>query len=73
VENAFGILKQTFRELLVKSDLSITFLLDVISACAILHNHLKLRRQWKVIVFHMYFVKRRVRIFNTKNLYGNDT
>jgi hypothetical protein len=25
VENAFGMLKQTFRELLVKSDLSITF------------------------------------------------
>jgi hypothetical protein len=35
--------------------------------------HLKLGRQWKVIVFHMYFVKRRVRIFKTKNLYGNDT
>jgi hypothetical protein len=30
-------------------------------------------RQWKVIVFHMYFVKRRIRIFNTRNLYGNDT
>ena len=29
VENAFGILKHTFRELLVKSDLSITFLPDV--------------------------------------------
>jgi hypothetical protein len=36
-------------------------------------NHLELGRQWKVIVFHMYFVVRRVRIFNTKNLYGNDT
>jgi hypothetical protein len=33
----------------------------------------KLGRQWKIIVFHMYFVKRRVRIFKTKNLYGNDT
>jgi hypothetical protein len=31
--------------------------------------HLELRRQWKVIVFHMYFVKRRVCIFKTKNLY----
>ena len=38
VENAFGILKQTFHELLVKSDLSVTFLPDVITACALLHN-----------------------------------
>ena len=38
VENAFGILKQTFRELLVKSELSVTFLPDVITCCAILHN-----------------------------------
>jgi hypothetical protein len=38
VENAFGILKQTFRELLVKSDLHVVFLPDVITCCAILHN-----------------------------------
>ena len=42
MENAFGILKQTFRELLVKLDLSVdlsvTFLPDVITCCAILHN-----------------------------------
>lgn len=38
VENAFGILKQSFRELLVKSDLQVTFLPDVILCCAILHN-----------------------------------
>lgn len=38
VENAFGILKQTFRELLIKSDLHVTFLPDVILCCAILHN-----------------------------------
>lgn len=38
VENAFGILKQSFRELLVKSDLHVTFLPDVIVNCAILHN-----------------------------------
>lgn len=38
VENAFGILKQSFRELLVKSDLAVTFLPDVILSCAILHN-----------------------------------
>jgi hypothetical protein len=36
-------------------------------------QHLELGRQWKVIVFHMYFVNRRVHIFKTKNLYGNDT
>jgi hypothetical protein len=38
VENAFGILKQTFKELLVKSELDVVFLPDVITCCAILHN-----------------------------------
>jgi hypothetical protein len=38
IENAFGILKQTFRELLRKSELPVIFLPNVISACAILHN-----------------------------------
>jgi hypothetical protein len=38
VENAFGILKQTFRELLVKSELQAAFLPNVITCCAILHN-----------------------------------
>jgi hypothetical protein len=38
VENAFGILKQTFRELLVKSKLQIAFLPDVITYYAILYN-----------------------------------
>jgi hypothetical protein len=38
VENTFGILKQRFQELLVKSDLDVLFLLDVITCCAILHN-----------------------------------
>jgi hypothetical protein len=38
VENAFGLLKQTFRELLGKSSLRVTFLPDVILYCAILHN-----------------------------------
>jgi hypothetical protein len=36
-------------------------------------GHLELGRQWKVVVFHMYFVNKRVRIFKIKNLYGNDT
>ena len=40
VENAFGILKETFRELLIKSDLDVAFLPDVILCCAILHNML---------------------------------
>jgi hypothetical protein len=35
--------------------------------------HLELGRQWKVIVFHMYFINRRVCIIKTKNLYGTDT
>jgi hypothetical protein len=38
VENAFGLLKQTFRELLGKSSLRVTFLPDVILCYAILHN-----------------------------------
>lgn len=38
VENAFGILKQSFRELLDKTDLHISFVPDVILCCAILHN-----------------------------------
>jgi hypothetical protein len=35
--------------------------------------HLELGRQWKVTIFYTFCGKRRVRIFNTKNLYGNDT
>ena len=38
VENAFGIMKSTFRELLVKTHLDVTFLPDVIICCALLHN-----------------------------------
>ena len=38
VENAFGILKQSFRELLGASDLHITLLPDVVVCCSILHN-----------------------------------
>jgi hypothetical protein len=35
----------------------------VLQVCHIV-LHLELGRQWKVIVFHMYFVNRRVCIFN---------
>ena len=35
--------------------------------------YLELGRQWKVIVFHMYFINRRICILKTKSLYGNDT
>lgn len=38
VENAFGILKHTFQEPMVKSDLHLGFLPDVVLTCAILHN-----------------------------------
>jgi hypothetical protein len=38
VENAFGILKQTWLELLNKTKLEVTYLPDVITSCAILHN-----------------------------------
>ena len=38
VENTFGIWKQTFQELLLKSNFAVTFLPDVITCCEILHN-----------------------------------
>ena len=38
VENAFGMMKQAFRELHKKSELHITFIPDVVLCCAILHN-----------------------------------
>ena len=38
VENTFGILKQSFRELGKKSELHVTFLPDVVVACCYLHN-----------------------------------
>ena len=40
VENAFGILKATWRELLGKSELNVVYMPDVITACVILHNFL---------------------------------
>ena len=41
VENAFGILKMTWRELLGKSELNVVYMPDVITACVILHNILR--------------------------------
>jgi hypothetical protein len=41
VENAFGILKETWRELLTKTKLNVVYLPNVITACAILHNILR--------------------------------
>lgn len=38
VEHTFGILKQSFRELLKKSELQVTFFPDVVMACCYLHN-----------------------------------
>jgi hypothetical protein len=38
VENAFGILKQSFRELLDITDLHVTFVPDVVIYCCLLHN-----------------------------------
>jgi hypothetical protein len=35
--------------------------------------HLELGKQRKVTVFYIFYIKRRIRIFNTKNLYGNNT
>ena len=38
MENAFGILKQTFRELGWLSELHVTSFLDAAMACCLLHN-----------------------------------
>jgi hypothetical protein len=38
VENAFGILKQSWYELLNKTELEVTYLPDVFLCCSILHN-----------------------------------
>lgn len=48
VENAFGILKQSFKELLDKFNLHITFISDVILCYAILHNVLLRQSHEKV-------------------------
>jgi hypothetical protein len=38
VENAFGILKQSFKELLDTTDLHVTFVPDVVVCCCLLYN-----------------------------------
>jgi hypothetical protein len=38
VENAFGMLKKMFKELLLKSNLHILFMLDVVNYCCMLYN-----------------------------------
>ena len=38
IENAFGILKQSFRELLTITKLNVTFVLDVVVCCVLLYN-----------------------------------
>jgi hypothetical protein len=38
IENAFGILKQSFRELLDTEDLHVAFIPDVVVCCCLLHN-----------------------------------
>jgi hypothetical protein len=38
VENAFGILKQSFREMLDTTDLHVTFVPDVVVCCCLLYN-----------------------------------
>jgi hypothetical protein len=37
------------------------------------HIHLELGKQQKVTIFYIFYVKRRICIFNTKNLYRNNT
>jgi len=38
IENAFGILKKTFKELMLKNNLHILSMLDVVSYCLMLYN-----------------------------------
>jgi hypothetical protein len=38
VENAFGLMKQSWREMLKKTELNVKFVPDVVLACCILHN-----------------------------------
>jgi hypothetical protein len=38
VENSFNILKKIFKELLIKSNLNVLFLLDVVVCCCMFHN-----------------------------------
>jgi hypothetical protein len=38
VENAFGILKATWRELLVKTDMKVEFIPNLITCCYVLFN-----------------------------------
>ncbi len=38
VENSFNILKKTFRKLLLKTNLHVFFLPNVVVCCCILHN-----------------------------------
>jgi hypothetical protein len=38
IENNFGILKKIFKELLIKSNLNVLFLLDVVICCCMFHN-----------------------------------
>jgi hypothetical protein len=38
VENSFGISKKMFKELLLKTNLHIVFLLDVVVCCCMVHN-----------------------------------
>jgi hypothetical protein len=37
-----------------------------------IYYHLELEKQRKVTAIYIFFVKRRIHTFNTKNLYGND-
>jgi len=38
VENSFGILKKTFRELILKTNLHVLFILVVVVCCCIIYN-----------------------------------
>jgi hypothetical protein len=51
VENAFGILKKTFKELMHKSDLSVTFLFNIFKCCCLLHNLLKTKDEASIECF----------------------
>lgn len=54
VENAFGILKKNFKELMCKSYLNVIFLSNVFTYCCLLHNLLKI--QDEVSIEHLLHI-----------------
>jgi hypothetical protein len=55
VENSFDILKKTFKELLIKSNLNVLFLPNVVVCCCMLHNMILSGKDIDIdkLIFHL--------------------